>query len=93
MFRGFIVLGVAYAVGYSQGYIRGQKHTLKFESFLQDLKDSEDIKNYVAQVALAVQELAEERKKAESESEEPEVIEAEAEALSEEDLDRLRDNS
>lgn len=80
MFKGFIVLGVAYAVGYTQGYLKGQGHTDELKDLLRDLRDSDETKKFIAEARLAVKKLAEQRTVEESEEEEP-VADADAEVV------------
>lgn len=54
MFKGFIVVGVALGVGYTQGYLKGQEHTKELAALLQDLRDSEETKQFLVELREAL---------------------------------------
>lgn len=60
MFRGFIVVGVAFGVGYSLGYKKGQEHTRELREFLTDLRNSDETKEFLAEVREAIKNMPKE---------------------------------
>jgi hypothetical protein len=54
MFKGFIVVGVAYGVGYLNGYLKGQEHTEELKALIRDLRDSEETKAFIVDLREAL---------------------------------------
>lgn len=46
MFKGFIVMGVAFGAGYLKGYFKGQQHTKELGNLIMDLRDDEKAKEF-----------------------------------------------
>lgn len=80
MFRGFIVLGVTFGVGYSMGYLKGQNHTEELKDLIHDIRDSEETKEFFTDLINAIKTPKEEDK------EEPPSPRADAEGSAVEDV-------
>jgi hypothetical protein len=93
MFKGFIVIGAAFGVGYLVGYSNGQEHTKEFRAFLAEVRDSEETKKFLVELREALRAAGEAAEKVRDEEEEVEiVVESEEEPLTPSELDAIRDN-
>jgi hypothetical protein len=92
MFRGFIVCGVVYAVGWTQGYIAGQNHTEALADLIRDLRNSEETKQFFAEVRITAEELAKRKAEEEETDTDAVVVDAQAEPLPPEELNTVHND-
>jgi hypothetical protein len=69
MFRGFIVVGVTFGIGYSLGYLKGQEHTDELKAFIRDLRDSEETKEFIVELRDALRSMPKDADEGEKEEE------------------------
>jgi hypothetical protein len=54
MFKGFIIVGISYAVGYFKGYTTGQEHTKELRDLVTDVRNSPETQEFFSGLVDAI---------------------------------------